>query len=362
MDMSEIAVEQALYHRPDGAAPELLARSAGFSDDWLPEVEKLLRGFGERPPGMACPAAVFARPLGPKHVAVVQAADHLSGSGQPVLAFHLLVLPRDAYDRFLGDPFAVADRCPPPWQQRGELPALTLPAEPLPPRTVAEIQQVLQRTKTPLKEDEEPKEAAEDEEDAVNRSEGPALLGGVQVLVDGGKVVFERPAPDTGLVRSLWALLPTSTRNHLWPASFAFDNALGFDVLVVPRVEGEAYAGYTNEDQAADYPPGYYELNLQIAAEAGDQHALDALFGRRSLAQTWHLGLILLVFFSVLAFLAHFLDISGDRAREVERRLAERRARTAVAVGLVGAGDTWNTLITLPAARQAWNAIGKEAP
>ena len=37
---------------------------------------------------------------------------------------------------------------------------------------------------------------------------------------------------------------------------------------------------------------------MQIAAEAGDQRSLDHLFARRSRAQTWRLGLILLAIFS----------------------------------------------------------------
>ena len=57
----------------------------------------------------------------------------------------------------------------------------------------------------------------------------PALLGGVQILVDGGKLVFLRPAPDPGLIRGLWTLLPGPMRTALWPATFAFGNALGFD-------------------------------------------------------------------------------------------------------------------------------------
>src|SRR5206468_7401 len=117
--------------------------------------------------------------------------------------------------------------------------------------------------------------------------------GGAQALLDGGRVVFERAQPDAGLIRGLWTLLPASSRAHLWPASFAFGNALGFDAVVVARANGDAFAGYVGEEQAKDYPEGRYELNLQIAAEAGDQAELDHLFARRSRAQTWRLGLFL---------------------------------------------------------------------
>src|SRR5262245_59510444 len=232
--MPDIPIEQALYRREGDGEPRLLTRSAGFLDEWQAEAERLCTGFGERPEGVTCPAAVFAQPLGKRHVAVVQVADQgADGAGRPAaLGFCLLVLPRDPYTRLLGDPFIVAEKYPAAWDARAELPTLTWPAEPLPPRTVAEVQRVLQRTKgAALREDEEPRPEADDQEQAVKEAESPALLGGVQVLVDGGRVVFERPAPDTGLMRGLWTLLPTSTRNRLWPASFAFGNALRFDAL-----------------------------------------------------------------------------------------------------------------------------------
>src|SRR5262249_4847707 len=137
----------------------------------------------------------------------------------------------------MGDPFEVAERFPPPWPARGELPALSWPDEAPAFRAVERIQEVLKRP------------------------DGPTLLGGVQALVDGGKVVFERPAPDTSLMRSLWLLLPASTRSELWPASFAFGNALGFDAVIVPRA-GDAFPGYVTEEQAEYYPEGRYELHL----------------------------------------------------------------------------------------------------
>jgi hypothetical protein len=129
----------------------------------------------------------------------------------------------------------------------------------------------------------------------------PTLLGGVQALVDGGRVVFERSEPDPDVIRALWALLPATTRAGLWPASFAFGNRLGFDALVVPKAQGVEFADYLREEQAGDYPEGRYEHGLQVAAEAGDQKELDALFARRSRAETWRLALVLL---GVVLFLA----------------------------------------------------------
>jgi hypothetical protein len=288
--MADLLIEQAVYGSQGAGGYRFLARSPGFRDEWLAEAERLCTGFGERPAGVACPACVFARPFGPRQVAVVQAADQgADDAGRPgALAFRLLVVPRALYDGLGGDPFYLAEQFPPPWRARGELPALAWEAEPPPPRTVAALQKVLD---VPY---------------------SATLLGGVQALLDGGRLAFERTGPDPHLVRSLWALLPTSTRARLWPATFAFGNAHGFDVVVVPRASGPDFAGYLLEAQAGDYTApepfpvlgflqpaskGPYELRLQTAVEAGDQREVDALLARRSRAQTLRLALALLAVF-----------------------------------------------------------------
>ena len=252
--MGDGVMEQAIYGARGAGAPACLARSPGFLDDWLPAAERLCTNFGERPAGVACPSCVFAQPFGDRRVAVVQAADQgETGS----LGFRLLILPADLYDRLGGDPFVIADQFPPNWTARGELPALEPPGPP-PARTVEEVQQVL------------------------NVPHSATLLGGVQALLEGDRLVFERPAPDPRLIRGLWALLPTGRRGGLWPATFAFGNASGFDVLVVPRAAGPAFEGCLTEEQASDYPEGAYELRLQTAVEAGDQRRMDDLFAGRT--------------------------------------------------------------------------------
>lgn len=278
--MASIVIEQAIYGNTEQVGYRILAHSPGFGDEWLAEAEWLCAGFGNRPAGVVCPRSVFARPFGEKYVAVVQVADQgIDDAGRPgALAFYLLVVPRQAYEGLLaGDPFVLADHFRPSWEGRGELPSLTWSRDAPPHRTVEQVQDVLKGPNTAV------------------------LLGGAQALVDGGRIVFERPAPDNDLVRSLWCLLPASTRCRTWPAGFAFDNALGFDVLVVPRAEGTAYAGYLTEQQAGDYPEGRYELAVQTAAESGNQRDLDALFARRSSGQTLKLAVILLVAVTALA-------------------------------------------------------------
>src|SRR5438105_1274491 len=123
--MADIPVEQAIYSNADAGGFRFLARSSGFLDDWLAAAEELCTGFGNRPADVACPHAVFAQPLGPDHVAVVQVADQgTDDAGRPgALGFHLLILPRKPY-AIIGDPFLIAHRFPPPWEARDELLAL----------------------------------------------------------------------------------------------------------------------------------------------------------------------------------------------------------------------------------------------
>jgi hypothetical protein len=303
-EMSQITVEQAIYGNLDAGGYRFLARSPGFRDDWLAEAQRICTGFGDRPAGVACPACVFAQPLGKQHVAIVQVADQGSDdAGRPgALGFHLLLLPRAAYRGFGGDPFALAERCPPPWPARGELPALSWPAVSPPGRTVEQVRGVLKRP------------------------DGPNLLGGAQVLADGGRLVFERAGPDPDLLHAQWMLLPTSTRTELWPASFAFGNSLRFHVLAVPRVQGDDYPHYVTESQAADYPEGRYELALQTAAEAGDQKALDKLLARRSGTETMRLALYILGAAVVVLVAAGLLNPKPPPAIKTDSTDKERPA------------------------------------
>ena len=334
--------EQAIYHRQEANKPTLVGRSSGFRPDWEEEAEWLITGFGERPRGVPCPLAVFAQPLGKHHVAVAQVVERDDATTQ----FRLLVIERRLYERHFGDPFVLADRFPPSWEERGELATLVWPGDPPPPRNVEDIRRVLKRVKaSALREGEDP----ENEEivRTIDNSESPALLGGAQVLVDGGRVVFRRQKPDAELIRGLWTLLPNSVRARLWPATFAFSNALGFDALVVPRVYGEDFQGYLSEDQAAEYPPGRYEFNLQVAAEEGDQRELDALLGRRSLGDTKRLALLLLIGVTFVAILSQFRFVD-------ETPSTERQQKLATAAGIVAVGDPWTAVQMIHAGNEAW--------
>lgn len=263
-----VSIEQAIFTLENGQLHERgVSEGLAAFPAWRTDAERLLRGFGTPPPDVSCPAAVFANPLGPAHVAVVQVADHPGGG----LQFRLLVLPRTFYRDWVRDPFAVDDRFPPDWSASGPLPALTWPVEPPPRRTVAQLQQVLQN------------------------GGSPTLLGATQALVDGGRVVFERAAPATRLTRDIWQLLPERVQGELWPASFAFSNDLRFDLLTVPKADAVWLDRYVTEERAVDYPEGHYEFSLQYAVEHGDQAEVDRLLARRSGKQVLRTAIIILL-------------------------------------------------------------------
>lgn len=307
----------------------------------------MIQAFGTRPDIPGPIQGLFARPFELDQVAVVQFADR----GVDWVGYDFLVMPRTHYEALLGDPFMVAERAPPPWDERGSLPLLEWPAEPLPHRTVAQVREVLQRIKVhALPQGADP--ASENFERTSENSESPALLGGAQVLVEGGRLVFERPQPDTELLRGLWLLLPNSNRCQLWPASFAFSNQLRFDALVIPHARGLEFEGYTTEERAVEYPEGYYELNLQIAAEAGDQEALDALFQRRSARQVVHLYFAVLLLSLALVFGGWLMRTDFFQPAVAP----ERPLQAAAAAGMVGSGDPWTALGIYRLGKAMWSA------
>jgi hypothetical protein len=271
-----LAIPQLLVIR-SRSGPELVA----WSDESLGErAKRIAVDFGPRPPGVACPSALFAVRFDKTHVAVVQVADLGADGGDPPLGFRFLLVHKDLY-RYLGDPFLVSDRFPPDWSANRELAPLQWPLEAPPRRTVEQVRAVLEH------------------------GDGPLLLGAAQALVEGARFAWTRSAPDDAYFRGLWQLLPDSTRCELFPATFAFSNALGFD--------GAALAGPTDdprllsEEQVRDYPEGKYDYALQHAAETNDQAEIDRLFSRRSGRETLRMAVAMLVGAVVLFVAAKLL-------------------------------------------------------
>ncbi len=254
-------------------------RVVAHSDDFdTPEAERIAVLFGERPDGVACPLAHFACPFGRQHVAVVCVEDRPGGA----LGFRFLVLARELYSH-LGDPFAISDRYPPDWNASGRLPELAWPMEVLPERTLEQLDAILKT------------------------GDGPLLLGSVQALVDGNRVLLTRGEPSR-FVRDLWQLLPDRTRCDLWPATFAFSDELGFHAAVGPTLPTPRHGVQVLVEEAIrDYPQSSYELNLQLAIESGDRTALRKLLARRTADDTIRLGLYILAFALVAAAVVKFV-------------------------------------------------------
>lgn len=248
----------------------LVAQSDDFHADWRPEVERIVEGFG-LPRGAAAPDCLFAVPFARRHVAVVSVGGR---------RFRLLVLTQALYN-VIPDPFAIAARFPPRWD--GPLESLEWPPEPLPRRTVAQLDGIFKH------------------------GDGPLLLGACQTLVDSGRIALRRDQPDPGLCRDLWNLLPDSTRRATWPATFAYSAALGFNLVVLPTIPEGGLPGYLSEDQARDYPESRYERELQTAVEAGDQRTVDTLFARRTSVETLRLALWMVLGASILAVAARLV-------------------------------------------------------
>jgi hypothetical protein len=274
MPKPDLNIAQAVL-TADARGVRVVARSYGFDE---PEAERIAVLFGPRPAEVACPLAHFACPFGKARVAIVTVADQPDGS----LGFRFLVLDRELY-RLLGDPFAVADHFPEQWSAKGPLAMLEWPPEPLPPRQVETLQDLLKHGDTSL------------------------LLGATQVLVDGGRVVLKRGEPHEALIRGMWQLLPTRTRGELWPASFAFSDELRFDAVAMPDPPSDPARVRHSEDGLRDYPQSRYELNLQIAVEAGDQRELDRLLARRTSDDTIRIGLTIIALALLVALVFKFL-------------------------------------------------------
>lgn len=290
--MSDRLIEQIIYSNPEQGIYRCLARSPGVAEDWLAIAERICSGFGERPAGLACPLALFAQPFDRKRVAIVQVADQAQQSPSgPILAFRLLLVPRRLYADLEADLFRISEQFPPDWTARGEMSSLEWTAGPAIPRSVDDIRRVLN----------------------VPADRTATLLGGAQVLVDGGRVLFVRQAPDPGMVRDLWTLLPSSTRLELWPATFAFSNRHRFSVIVSPHGEGPEFAHYMTEEGAGDYPEGRYEFALQHAAETSNQAEIDALLARPSQRSALRMALIIL---AVLALMSLVLNVPVPRPEE----------------------------------------------
>lgn len=248
----------------------LLARSHDFDEAWAADVDRIAAGYG-LPPGASAPESLFVVPFGKRRIAVVSVAGR---------RFRFLVLSRALWEA-IPDPFAIVERFPPRWD--GPLDTLEWPLEPLPKRTVGQLDHIFKH------------------------GDGPFLLGACQTLVDGGRIVLQRVEPALAIGRDVWNLLPQSTRRHTWVATYAYSVALEFNLVAMPTVPSAGLTGYLTEDQARDYPESRYERELQTAVEAGEQASVDRLLARRTSSETLRLAVWLVLGAFGLAVAARLL-------------------------------------------------------
>lgn len=280
---STLLLPQALVIR-SATEPRVVAQSEEFGFELEELALRTAVGFGPRPPGIACPEALFALLADEGNtVFIVQVRDLPTDPSvtDPLLGFRFIAVDRSVYAyEFAGDPFGIADHFPPDWFTRGRLPDLDGGKVARKKRTIADVQNVLKT------------------------GDGPSLLGTTQALIDGGHVAAQRDTPDPAFVRGVWQLLPDRIRAELWPATFAFSPDLRFHLVVLPSPPP---AGYLGEEQAKDYPESRYELALQSAAESGDQAELDRLFARKTSKEVLRLAIGMVLFALVIAAVMKFL-------------------------------------------------------
>ncbi|CAN5338755.1 hypothetical protein BH10PLA2_BH10PLA2_18760 [soil metagenome] len=282
--------QQALLQRASDGNLAIHLCSHEFKSEWHSRALSVCEAFSTDPPPLELAEVLFVQRLD-KNLFMIIRSMASRRIGTAPARFHVLVASRANYSRAQCDPFLLAERFPSDWNATSELPELEWPEQPLPIRTVAEVQKILKRTN------------------------GPEMLGGSQALIDGSQLLFPRSAPDLELVRGVWRLLPYGNRLEVMPASFAWNNALKFELVVAPADRSDRFTGFMTEEQAGGYPEGRYELSLQTAAEANDQESLDILFARRSRREVWRLGILLVVVMGILALAIQIMSPVAKHAK-----------------------------------------------
>ena len=299
--MAGLVLEQAVYRGPRPGQYKLLGLSPGFQEAFQSEPLRLCDGFGERPAGVACPGVCSRNRWGRS-----TSRSYRSRTSRTASWGFTSWSSRVAYRGLGGDPFfspvgsrrpgTKQDRCPLDWSD-----------EAIPARAMEHVCRILQR------------------------DDGPNLLGGSQGRWTAAGSCSSACSGD-GFAPRPWALLPTSTRSELWPASFAFGNALGFHTLVTPRAEGPEFEGYLTDEQAGDYPKAATSWPCSLPPRRATSRELERLFARRSRAETFRLGVMILAASVLLLFILALIKPPARRAATPrkslprERRLHERQS------------------------------------
>lgn len=200
-------IEQAVY----GSFPfwnrgyAVLARSSGCRPEWLAALKLASQRYGEQPPGIAEADAMFALRIerGPWMIVGV-APQGNDDAGRPgALAFHGLFVGPWSYLRAGADPFAFTGFHRREWDL-DDLDA-TLPSPHL------DIQA-----------------SSGDPAEASSEAIARAIAAGRRVVVTSAR-------PIDSIARAVWKRLGLRVRLRATVATWAFDNANGFDLVAMPR-------------------------------------------------------------------------------------------------------------------------------
>lgn len=271
MDSHAFPIHQALAARYGDAEVRWLAHSSEFDVALQVPLGEIALKFGPRPSGTRCPEAWLVLPKVGAWAVLARVGDLGPNPSAPAaLGFQFLILTTADYAATGADAFRLVQNASACWERRGTLPQLTgQPASRL--RTIEEVTGALQR------------------------EDGPLLLGATQALLDGSCIALQRDQPANDLFPALWMLLPYRNRVQFSVATFVFSNDLGLTILATPPQARIDYDyRYLSAAQAEYYPEGRYELNLQCAVESGDEPAMQRLFLRRTRADTLRMALWLL--------------------------------------------------------------------
>ncbi|MHB1560366.1 MAG: hypothetical protein ACYC61_23185 [Isosphaeraceae bacterium] len=198
----------------------VLARSSGCRPEWLAALKTACQRYGEPPAGVGEATALFARRIerGPWMITGVfpQGCDDAGRPG--ALAFHSLFVDRWTYARAGADPFAFGGLT------RGDWGAADLDTT-LPPGRATIRRASFRRTVGPL---------------ASHEQEGDGEIESLEEVVEaiarGRRVAVESAGPIDRMAREVWRALPFRARLRASVATWAFDNANGFDLAALPRL------------------------------------------------------------------------------------------------------------------------------
>jgi hypothetical protein len=216
---AKLRLEQAVY----GSFPfwqrgyAVLSKSAGCRPEWLAEMRTVCQRYGEPPVGAVSADSLFALRLksGPWMFVGVH-PQGCDDQGRPgALAFHALFVGPWAYRWIGANPFAFAGTIRRDWCLADSDRALP----------VATWNAGGTRTSSPA---------------IPARDDDPRMASIVSALTHGRRVVVQSNEPIDHLARSVWRVLPRSTRRRATVATWAFDNANQFDLVALPKLAGAA--------------------------------------------------------------------------------------------------------------------------